>query len=243
MPKPLAEQLEAAYFKVRQEQRASDLGELMQLARLLHLNYTAPLTASFGTTYNMTTAEYIASLNLQGVPDQSGSFLREQSALTDQLLYHVFSHRAGSAIELGELQMPTPMFSDASVDAIIGCLRDRAEQVREAGALLEQLDRASLQDATVPGLGELVERYRMLVTGTAHELQRREATWSRVLRSGAAVGAGALVFALPWLAAPLAAEAATGRLSRLLATNLVERTMLGSSVDRLLFRVYKTVKS
>jgi hypothetical protein len=71
-----------------------DLTKFMRLARIFHLNFTAPITASFGTTYNITPDEYKELIRLRTAPEDPVHRDPEYDEIIDQFLYCLFDRKS-----------------------------------------------------------------------------------------------------------------------------------------------------
>ncbi len=66
----------------------------MRLVRIYHLNFTAPITASFGTTYNIMPDEYKELIRLRTYPSDPIHEDPQYDEIVDQLLYCLFDRNS-----------------------------------------------------------------------------------------------------------------------------------------------------
>src|SRR5687768_3979180 len=102
-----------------------DLTKFMRLVRIYHLNFTAPVTASFGTTYNITPDEYKELIKLRMYPSDPVHEDPQYDEIIDQLLYCLFDRnsplnaRGVASLKIRLSQDPAQIvFTDVMIDSL-----------------------------------------------------------------------------------------------------------------------------
>jgi hypothetical protein len=237
-----------------------DLTKFMRLVRIYHLNFTAPITASFGTTYNIMPDEYKELIRLRTYPSDPAHDDPQYDEIIDQLLYCLFDRnsplnaRSVASLKIQLNQDPAQIvFSDAMIDSLIDVLRRNSLKLKAAAEILRQLGPASNADGKEPELEDLISQYNAIESESVN-LIAKEKKLAKLFTAGtgtlAALPGVGIYFGLgvtmPWLAA----AAATGPLAALLANqitpsaaeSLVEKIKLPHKLDRMLYRVHKVIR-
>ncbi len=233
--------------------------EFMRLARIFHLNFTAPITASFGTTYNITPGEYKELIRLRIYPDDPVQRDPEYDEIIDQFLYCLFDRKSPlNARSVASLKLRLSsdpgkiVFDDAMVDSLIDVLQRNRLKLKSAAEILQQLGAASYVDGKQAELEDLISQYNAIESESI-ELIAKEKKLAKVFTAGASGVAalpGPLAYfglgvSLPWLAA----AAAFGPLTALLANqftpaiaeSVIEKVKLPRKLDKMLYRVHKII--
>jgi hypothetical protein len=141
---------------VKNEAAADAFAELAGQLRICHLSFTAPITASYGTTYNMTEDEYRESLRLGFYWDRRAPSLRDDEL--DRFLYFAlsdvgqFGHSAFSRLhELPDHavlkdKIDDHIFTMGDIDNLIGALGKNRQRIAEANAIMNELKTSYLTD-------------------------------------------------------------------------------------------------
>ena len=237
-----------------------DLTKFMHLARIYHLNFTAPVTASFGTTYNIMPEEYKELMRLHVYPSDPVHDDPQYDEIIDQLLYCLFDSnsplnaRSVASLKIRLSQDPAQIvFTDAMIDSLIDVLERNRSKLRAAGEILRQLGPASYVDGKKPELDDMISQYNAIESESVG-LIAKEKRLAKLFTFGtgalaALPGIGiyfGLGIAMPWLAA----AAAAGPLAALLANqvtpaaaeSLVEKIKLPQKLDKMLYRVHKITR-
>jgi len=233
--------------------------EFMRLARIFHLNFTAPITASFGTTYNITPGEYKELIRLRMHPDDPVRRDPEYDEIIDQFLYCLFDRKSPlNAHSVASLKLQLSgdpvkiVFTDAMIDSLIDVLQRNRLKLKSAGEILQQLGSASYVDGKQAELEDLISQYNAIESESI-ELIAREKRLAKVftaVTSALATVPGPLAYfglgvTMPWLAA----AAAFGPLTALLANqftpaiaeSVIEKVKLPQKLDKMLYRVHKII--
>jgi hypothetical protein len=233
--------------------------EFMRLARIFHLNFTAPITASFGTTYNITPGEYKELIRLRMDPDDPVQRDPEHDEIIDQFLYCLFDRKSSlNAHSIASLKLQLSgdpvkiVFTDAMIDSLIDVLQRNRLKLKSAGEILQQLGSASYVDGKQAELEDLINQYNAIESESI-ALIAKEKKLAKVFTAGASGVAalpGPLAYfglgvSLPWLAA----AAAFGPLTALLANqftpaiaeSVIEKVKLPRKLDKMLYRVHKII--
>ncbi|MBA4141988.1 MAG: hypothetical protein H0X43_03060 [Nitrosospira sp.] len=257
LPYEINRQLMEAFHKAAESVR--DLTRFMRLARICHLNFTAPITASFGTTYNITPEEYKELIRLRTWPSDPVHHDPEYDELIDQLLYCLFDRksplnaRSVATLKLQLREDPAKIiFTDTMIDALIDVLQRSRLKLRSAAEILSELGPASFVDGKAPDLEDLISQYNAIESESFH-LIAKEKQLAKLFTVGtgtvAALPGLGLYFglgvAMPWLAA----AAAAGPLAALLANQVtpavaesVIEKIKPQKLDRMLYRVHKVTR-
>ena len=237
-----------------------DLTKFMRLVRIYHLNFTAPITASFGTTYNIMPDEYKELIRLRTYPSDPVHDDPQYDEIIDQLLYCLFDKnsplnaRGIASLKIRLSQEPAEMvFSDAMIDSLIDVLQRNSLKLKSAAELLRQLGPASNADGKKPELEDLISQYNAIESKSV-DLIVKEKKLAKLFVAGtgtlaALPGIGiffGLGVAMPWLAAAAAAGPLTALLANQItpaaAESLVEKIKLPQKLDRMLYRVHKVIR-
>lgn len=255
LPYQINQQLTEAFQ--RAPRSVEDLTKFMHLARICHLNFTAPVTASFGTTYNIMPEEYKELMRLHAYPSNPVHNDPQYDELIDQLLYCLFDRNSPlnassiAALKIRLSQNPAEIvFTDEMIDSLIDVLERNHSKLKAAAEILRQLGSASHLDGKEPELEDLISQYNAIESESV-DLIAKEKSLSKLFTVGtgtlaALPGIGiyfGLSIAMPWLAA----AAAAGPLAALLANqftpavaeSLVEKIKLPHKLDKMLYRVHK----
>lgn len=191
-------------------------GQFARTLRLLHLNFTAPLTASFGTTYNMKYEEQVDSMCVLMKPGYPIDITNGIDSEEQAFLAYLFADGLGkTTTELSRLCGSTfalrddvSEFADDAIQGLIRVLADSQEQLGKAHALLRDMWGVYLEDGEVAGLASLISDYQAVRTA-ASTIAEKEKSLERILRTTAGAGASAaggtaLLTHSPWIVALLA---------------------------------------
>ena len=164
--------------------------EFMRLARIFHLNFTAPITASFGTTYNITPGEYKELIRLRIYPDDPVQRDPEYDEIIDQFLYCLFDRksplnaRSVASLKLRLSSDPEKIvFDDAMVDSLIDVLQRNRLKLKSAAEILQQLGSASHVDGKQAELEDLISQYNAIESESI-ELIAKEKKLAKVFTAG-----------------------------------------------------------
>jgi hypothetical protein len=237
-----------------------DLTSFMRLARIFHLNFTAPITASFGTTYNITPDEYKELIRLRTGPDDPVRRDPEHDEIIDQFLYCLFDRNsplnARSVATLKVQLSDDPgkiVFTDAMIDSLIDVLQRNRLKLRSAAEILQQLGAASYADGKQAGLQDLISQYNAIESESL-ELIAKEKKLAKLFTAGTGTLAalpGPLAYfglgvTLPWLAAAAAFGPVTALLANQftpgIAESVIEKIRLPQKLDKVLYRVHKVIR-
>lgn len=257
LPYQINQQLTEAFQ--RAPHSVEDLTKFMHLARICHLNFTAPVTASFGTTYNIMPEEYKELMRLRLYPSDPVHDDPQYDEIIEQLLYCLFDRNSPlnaqsvASLKIRLRQHPAQLvFTDAMIDSLIDVLERNRTKLRAAGEILRQLGSASYVDGKKPELDDLISQYNAIESESV-DLIAKEKRLAKLFTVGTSTlaalpGIGiyfGLGIAMPWLAA----AAAAGPLAALLANqatpaaaeSLVEKIKLPQKLDKMLYRVHKVI--
>ncbi len=237
-----------------------DLTNFMRLARIFHLNFTAPITASFGTTYNITPGEYKELIRLRTSPDDPVHRDPEHDEIIDQFLYCLFDRksplnaRSVASLKLQLSAHPGEMvFTDAMVDSLIDVLQRNRLRLRSAAEILQQLGPASYVDGRQAELADLISQYNAIESESL-QLIAKEKNLAKVFTAGTSALAalpGPLAYfglgvTMPWLAAAAAFGPVTALLANQFtaaaAESVIEKVKLPQKLDKMLYRVHKIIR-
>jgi hypothetical protein len=257
LPYQVNQQLTEAYGRAGRS--VGDMAKFMQLARICHLNFTAPITASFGTTYNIMPDEYKELMRLRVYPSDPVHDDPQYEELIDQLLYCLFDKNSPlrpdsiASLKIRLNQDPTQIiFSNEMIDSLIDVLERNHSRIKAAAEILRQLGPASHMDGRKPELQELISQYNSIESESFHFIakEKRLAELFTLGTSALAALPGVGIYfglgvAMPWLAA----AAAMGPLAALLANqftptvaqSLVQKIKLPHRLDKMLYRVHKII--
>jgi hypothetical protein len=237
-----------------------DLTNFMRLARIFHLNFTAPITASFGTTYNITPDEYKELIRLRISPDDPVHRDPEHDEIIDQFLYCLFDRksplnaRSVASLKLQLSAYPGEMvFTDAMVDSLIDVLQRNRLRLKSAAEILQQLGAASYVDGRQAELEDLISQYNAIESESL-QLIAKEKNLAKVFTAGTSALAalpGPLAYfglgvTMPWLAAAAAFGPVTALLANQFTTaaaeSVIEKVKLPHKLDKMLYRVHKIIR-
>ncbi|ODT75932.1 MAG: hypothetical protein ABS69_10075 [Nitrosomonadales bacterium SCN 54-20] len=257
LPYQINQQLTEAY--ARAAHSVEDMAKFMHLARICHLNFTAPITASFGTTYNIMPDEYKELTRLRAYPSDPVHDDPQYDELIDQLLYCLFDKNSplnpGSiaSLKIHLNQDPSQIvFTDEMIDSLIDVLERNHSRLKAAAEILRQLGPASHVDDRKLELQDLISQYNA-IESESFDLIAKEKKLAKLFTAGTSAlaalpGVGiyfGLGISMPWLAA----AAAAGPLAALLANqftpaiaeSLVQKIKLPHRLDKMLYRVHKII--
>ncbi|PTR16198.1 hypothetical protein C8R31_102212 [Nitrosospira sp. Nsp2] len=237
-----------------------DLTKFMRLARIFHLNFTAPITASFGTTYNITPDEYKELIRLRTAPEDPVHRDPEYDEIIDQFLYCLFDRKSplnARSVASLKLQLSADpgeiVFTDAMIDSLIDVLQRNRLKLRSAAEILRQLGAASYVDGKQAELEDLIRQYNAIESESL-ELIAREKKLAKVFTAGTSALAalpGPLAYfglgvTMPWLAAAAAFGPVTALLANqftpAIAESVIEKVKLPQKLDKMLYRVHKIIR-
>lgn len=236
------------------------LTKFMRLVRIYHLNFTAPITASFGTTYNIMSNEYKELIRLRTYPSDPVHEDPQYDEIIDQLLYCLFDRnsplnaRRVASLKIQLSQDPAQIvFTDAMIDSLIDVLQRNRLKLKSAAEILRQLGPASNADGKEPELEDLISQYNAIESESV-SIIAKEKKLAKLFTVGtgtlATLPSAGIYFGLgvtmPWLAAaalagPLAALLAN-QITPTAAESLVEKIKLPHKLDRMLYRVHKVIR-
>lgn len=241
------------------QRSVEDLTRFMRLARICHLNFTAPITASFGTTYNITHDEYKELIRLRTSPSDPVHPDPQYDEIIDQFLYCLFDRKSPlNACSVATLKLrlrrdpAQVVFTGAMIDSLIDVLQRNRLKLRSAAEILHELGPASYADGKEPELDDLISQYNAIESESI-DLIAKEKKLARLFTVGAGTmtalpGLGlyfGLGVAMPWLAAAAAAGPLTALLASqtapAVAESLVEK-IRPRKLDRMLYRVHKIIR-
>ncbi|HEU4854256.1 MAG TPA: hypothetical protein VFS89_03095 [Nitrosospira sp.] len=236
-----------------------DLTKFMRLVRIYHLNFTAPITASFGTTYNITPDEYKELIRLRTYPADPVHENPQYDEIIDQFLYCLFDRNSPlnasgvASLKIRLSQDPAQIvFTDPMIDSLIDVLQRSKLKLKAAAEILRQLGPASNAVGKEPELEDLISEYNAIESESVG-LIAKEKKLARLFTAGtgtlAALPGIGLYFGLgvtmPWLAAAAAAGPLVALLANQItpsaAESLVEKIKLPHKLDKMLYRVHKVI--
>jgi hypothetical protein len=237
-----------------------DLTTFMRLARIFHLNFTAPITASFGTTYNITPDEYKELIRLRTSPDDPVHRDPEHDEIIDQFLYYLFDRKSPlNARSVASLKLRLSgapgeiVFTDAMIDSLIDVLQRNRLKLKSAAEILQQLGPASYVDGKQAELENLISEYNAIESESL-DLIAKEKNLAKVFTAGTSALAalpGPLAYfglgvTMPWLAAAAAFGPVTALLANqftpAIAESVIEKIRLPQKLDKMLYRVHKIIR-
>ncbi|SET23599.1 hypothetical protein SAMN05216412_104109 [Nitrosospira multiformis] len=257
LPYQINQQLTEAYGRAAHS--VEDMAKFMHLARICHLNFTAPITASFGTTYNIMPDEYKELTRLRAYPSDPVHDDPQYDELIDQLLYCLFDKNSPlnpdsiASLKIHLNQDPAQIvFTDEMIDSLIDVLERNHSRLKAAAEILRQLGPASHVDGRKLELQDLISQYNA-IESESFDLIAKEKKLAKLFTAGTSAlaalpGVGiyfGLGISMPWLAA----AAAAGPLAALLANqftpaiaeSLVQKIKLPHRLDKMLYRVHKII--
>lgn len=133
---------------------ADNFAELSLLLRICHLNFTAPITASFGCTYNMTDSEYILSTQLLREPLQDEiiadeayfTFLLDTLQNANTPTAEFYNQGGLLSEECVVKTLPAAAFTYDKVRLLTDVLIQNGDQVADAYKEITHLSESFLQD-------------------------------------------------------------------------------------------------
>ena len=122
--------------------------EMAQFLRLCHLNFTAPITASFGTTYNMAMDEYRTSI-LLGITDEKEQLLIFDDRKFQQFIIRLLNEEGILDINMADFPIEhelTRKISATSVDEIMNILANNPKEISNLHRLKDDLRRSYVEE-------------------------------------------------------------------------------------------------
>lgn len=229
---------------------AKAFADLAVRLRIAHLNLTAPITASYGTTYNMTEDEYGESVRLELYWEEGAPRLSDDETKRF-LLFMLGESGRGPVVDFSRLHRPQGdltlrqriddhLFNTGSVDALIVALKSNGQRISEAGAMLEEVKTAYLAKSSIPRerLLKMVEDYRKIANSNLAVYQRAlEKVWDRIIVPAAEALMGFTDPVSPWVVA-VASDAIKAKIP-----DVVERVLLRPAHQRTIFKVHRQLNA
>ncbi len=147
--------------------------ELAALLRMCHLNFTAPITASFGTTYNMTAGEFMQSDHLR-IKNEERDPLYDDEYL--RLLYEILTDARHAHVlgNTGRLSRDVALAVDEN--AIVSATEDDVKRI--ADAVLNNWDGIRSAYGMMPDFSEALAKDGMDFSGFNWHDELKEASES-----------------------------------------------------------------
>lgn len=240
---------------------AATLADLVANLRTCHLNYTAPITASWGSIYNMQQHEYVQASRLPFVNQDhfNSQYNEEYNRFLAYILFenqeneglgrlreyfHALEDPASGEVTKLRHKVDDNIFDDDAIKSLTEVLFQERNRLQEAASKLEELQNDYLKgkETALERILQLMNDYRRIREESLKVLRQQKRwseLWERVALPAFGVAMGTVVPGpiLPWLVTNILQEAVSDRIPE-----YVLRRHFPQEGQRVIFHVYKKIQ-